>query len=47
MVIIAGLAVYGTEAAGRIVSDPKLLEPVLGSFAQGLVQPQPRDGDEG
>jgi hypothetical protein len=32
MVIVAGLAVYGTEAAGRIVSDPKLLEPVLGSL---------------
>ena len=34
MVIIAGLAVYGTEAAGRIVSDPKLLEPVLGSLSK-------------
>ncbi|MBV9181988.1 MAG: hypothetical protein JO356_11815 [Acidobacteria bacterium] len=32
MLIIAGLTVYGTEAAGRIVSDAKLLEPLLGSL---------------
>lgn len=29
MVVIAGLAVFGTEAGGRILSDPKLLEPLL------------------
>lgn len=32
MVVVAGLAVYGTEAGGRILSDPKLLEPVLQSL---------------
>jgi hypothetical protein len=29
MVIVAGLAGFGTEAGGRILSDPKLLEPIL------------------
>jgi hypothetical protein len=29
MVVVAGLAGFGTEAGGRILSDPKLLEPVL------------------
>ena len=29
MVIVGGLAVFGTEAGGRILADPKLLEPIL------------------
>ena len=35
MVIVAGLAVFGTEAGGRILSDPKLLEPVLKELPNG------------
>ena len=32
LVLVAGLTVFGTEAGGRILSNPKLLEPIL----QGL-----------
>jgi len=32
MVVVAGLAVFGTEAGGRILSDPKLIQPVLQSL---------------
>ena len=35
MVIVAGLTVFGTEAGGRILSDPKLLEPALQNLPKG------------
>jgi hypothetical protein len=35
MMVAAGLAGYGTEAAGRIVSDPTLLEPILRKLPEG------------
>ena len=35
MVVVAGLAVFGTEAGGRILSDPALLQPVLQNLPKG------------
>lgn len=35
MVIVGGLAVFGTEAGGRILSNPKLLGPVLQDLPRG------------
>ena len=35
MVVVAGLAVFGTEAGGRILSDLKLLQPVVQSLPKG------------
>jgi hypothetical protein len=35
MVVVAGLAVFGTEAGGKILSDPKLLQPVLQNLPRG------------
>ena len=35
MVVVAGLAVFGTEAGGKILSDPKLLQPLLQNLPKG------------
>lgn len=35
MIIAAGLAVYGTEAAGRIISEPESLDPILRQLPKG------------
>jgi hypothetical protein len=35
IVVVAGLTVFGTEAGGRILSDPKLLQPILQNLPEG------------
>ena len=35
MMIGAGISVYGTEEAGRILADPELLNPILRRLPKG------------